>query len=319
MKKEKSNLNGENIAAIDIGSNATRLMIKKVSIKDDQVSTREQLFVRVPIRLGFDVFDNGKISATNCKKMERLMKAFNQLMKVYDVKKYRACATSAMRDSKNGDDLIDDVYEDCGLDIDIISGEEEAKIIYNNHFEQIGKNDENYLYTDVGGGSTEINLVVNGKLMCSCSYNIGTVRMLQDAECEKRLKDLQEDLKKLRDGVLAGEDGKNPLHIIGSGGNINKLYRLLGKKKKDRSMSIEDLRSMYVNLSSLSVEERMETYNLKSDRADVIVPAAKIFLTIAEAIEAKDIQVPVIGLCDGIIDTIITEKISGESKDKKKK
>ena len=293
------------LAAIDIGSNAVRLLIKKVRKEPDgQISSTKLLFVRYPLRLGFDVFGSGVVSAKKAKKLERLMKAYRQLMKVFDVDKYRACATSAIRDAKNGHTLIDDIQEETNIKIEIINGEQEAHLIYNNHFEQQEEKNENYLYVDVGGGSTEINLLSGGELVCSHSYNIGTVRMLQNQVDDTSLDNLACDMSNLRQKIEAYD----PIHIIGSGGNINKLYRLCGKKNQNRSISVCDLQNIYENLGHLSVYERMETFKLKNDRADVIEPAAKIFLIIAKSIGAIDIRVPVIGLCDGLIDTMAGEE-----------
>lgn len=290
-----------NYAAIDIGSNAARLLIKNVEGDGDKASFTKLSFLRVPLRLGFDVFKNGCVPPAKAKKLERLMKAYRQLMKIYDVDMYRACATSAMRDAKNGDDLIRTILEKTGINIEIIRGEEEAQIIYNNHVEQLEDRKGNYLYVDVGGGSTEVNLLCNGDLISSRSYNIGTVRLLNDAVKKEYWSMMSKELSQL---TAPYKD----IRIIGSGGNINKLYRLLGKKNKVRQMTISELQGLYDELEPMSVKERIEKYSLKTDRADVIVPAAKIFLTVAEATKADRILVPIIGLCDGIIDTIFKEK-----------
>ena len=293
-----------NYAAIDIGSNAARLLIKKVETDGTMPEFTKQLFLRVPLRLGFDVFRQGRVSDVKAKKMERLMKAYRQLMKIYDVDRYRACATSAMRDAANGPKLIESILKDTGIQIEIIAGEEEAGIVYNNHVEQLEDRDGNYIYVDVGGGSTEINLLTNGELVCSRSYNIGTIRILNGGVDEAAWQRMRDELAE-----LAAPYGD--VHIIGSGGNINKLYRLTGKKDKKRILTIEELRGLYDALSPLTPEERMAEYKLKADRADVIVPAAEIFLTVAAAVRAKDIIVPVIGLCDGIIDTLYKTDFPG--------
>lgn len=293
-----------NYAAIDIGSNAARLLIKKVETDGTAPEFTKQLFLRVPLRLGFDVFRQGRVSDAKAKKMERLMKAYRQLMKIYDVDRYRACATSAMRDAANGPKLIESILKDTGIQIEIIAGEEEAGIVYNNHVEQLEDRDGNYIYVDVGGGSTEINLLTNGELVCSRSYNIGTIRILNGGVDEAAWQRMRDELAE-----LAAPYGD--VHIIGSGGNINKLYRLTGKKDKKRILTIEELRGLYDALSPLTPEERMAEYKLKADRADVIVPAAEIFLTVAAAVRAKDIIVPVIGLCDGIIDTLYKTDFPG--------
>ena len=293
-----------NYAAIDIGSNAARLLIKKVETDGTTPEFTKQLFLRVPLRLGFDVFRQGRVSDAKAKKMERLMKAYRQLMKIYDVDRYRACATSAMRDAANGPKLIESIFKDTGIQIEIIAGEEEAGIVYNNHVEQLEDRDGNYIYVDVGGGSTEINLLTNGELVCSRSYNVGTIRILNGGVDEAAWQRMRDELAE-----LAAPYGD--VHIIGSGGNINKLYRLTGKKDKKRILTIEELRGLHDALSPLTPEERMAEYKLKADRADVIVPAAEIFLTVAAAVRAKDIIVPVIGLCDGIIDTLYKTDFPG--------
>ncbi len=287
-------------AAIDIGSNAVRLLIKKV--RDDERLINERLskvmLLRVPLRLGFDVFSLGEISDTKAVKLRRLMKAFRQLMKIYEVTDYKACATSAMRDAANGSSVIKKILKDTGINIEVIDGQEEARMIYNNHIECLEDRTGNYIYVDVGGGSTEINLLANGELIQSLSYNIGTVRMLSNAVKEETWEHMKNDLARL----TADFRGVN---IIGSGGNINKLYRLADKKDKKRlRLPVTTLQTLYDTLRPLTPEQRMEEFGLKADRADVIVPAAEIFLTIAGVVKAEYIHVPVIGLADGIIDTL---------------
>lgn len=287
-------------AAIDIGSNAVRLLIKKVEENENLVSRRlsKVLLLRVPLRLGFDVFSLGELSENKVIKLRRLMKAFRHLMKIYEVTDYRACATSAMRDARNGKSVIKKVLKDVGIQIEIIDGQEEARMIYNNHVECLEDRTGNYIYVDVGGGSTEINLLTNGTLVQSLSYNIGTVRMLSNAVKEETWVQMKDDLTRLT------TDFTN-INIIGSGGNINKLYRLAEKKdKKLQRMSVESLQALYDELNPLTPEQRMKQFGLKADRADVIVPAAKIFLSIADVVKAGYIHVPVIGLADGIIDNL---------------
>lgn len=287
-----------NYAAIDIGSNAVRLLIKEIKEEQGNAHFSKVLMLRVPLRLGFDVFDIGKISEKKEKNMIRLMKAFRHLMKIYDVKHCRACATSAMRDAKNGMDIIKQIEKKTGVHIDIIDGQEEAKIIYNNHVEHMEDQKGNYMYVDVGGGSTEINLLSEGQLVCSRSYNIGTVRMLNNAVKDSEWERLKNDLAELAKSYPQ-------TNIIGSGGNINKLYRLADKKnKKKMTMQVSVLQELHTRLKALSLEERMEQFGMKPDRADVIIPAGEILLTIANIIGASYIHVPVIGLSDGIIDEL---------------
>lgn len=298
---DDKNLNAH-YAAIDIGSNAVRLLIKQVEEDTEgKANFRKEMLLRVPLRLGFDVFAMGKISEEKEKNLMRLMKIFRHMMKIYDVKAFRACATSAMRDAQNGKDIIKRIKKKTGIEIEIIDGQEEAKTIYNNHNEYMEDRNGNYMYVDVGGGSTEINLLSQGTLVCSRSYNIGTVRILNqavtDAEWERLKNDMQE---------LAASYEKT--NIIGSGGNINKLYKLADKKdKRKQRITVDTLKKLHEELKALSVEERMEKYQLKPDRADVIVPAGDIFLNIAEWIHATHIYVPVIGLADGIIDELYVQ------------
>lgn len=295
-------------AAIDIGSNAVRLLIKKKKEDENLISKRlsKVMLLRVPLRLGFDVFSLGEVSEIKLVKLRRLMKAFRQLMKIYEVTDYRACATSAMRDAKNGKSVIKKILKDTGINIEVIDGQEEAHMIYNNHIECMEDRTGNYIYVDVGGGSTEINLLTNGELVQSLSYNIGTVRILSGAVKDETWAQMKDDLTRL----TADFQGIN---IIGSGGNINKLYRLAEKKdKKKMRMPIASLQGLYDELKPLTPEQRMNEFSLKADRADVIVPAAEIFLTIANIVKAEYIHVPVIGLADGIIDSLYSKQLSKE-------
>mgnify|MGYP001143982692 FL=1 len=298
-----------NYAAIDIGSNAVRLLIKSIdreAVQEKKI--KKVMMLRVPLRLGFDVFSIGELSEKKADKLRRLMKAFRQLMKIYDVDDYRACATSAMRDARNGRTKIKKIEKDTGIRIEIIDGQEEARMIYNNHIECMEDRLGNYMYVDVGGGSTEINLLTNGELVWSVSYNIGTVRMLSNAVKEGTWQQMEEELMKVTEGVAA-------INIIGSGGNINKLFRLADKKdKKLQRLPVSSLQTVYDVLKPLTPEERVEAFSLKQDRADVIVPAAEIFLKIAEVVHAEYIYVPVIGLSDGIIDNLYAKSLEKEMK-----
>lgn len=257
----------------------------------------EQVFCVTPQKLPLTA-SLGEVSDAKVMKLRRLMKAFRQLMKIYEVTNYRACATSAMRDAQNGKSVIKKVWKDTGINIEVINGQEEARMIYNNHIECLEDRAGNYIYVDVGGGSTEINFLINGELVQSLSYNIGTVRMLSNSVREGSWEQMKSDLTRL----TADFQGVN---IIGSGGNINKLYRLADKKDKKQSrLPITSLQELYDKLKVLTLEQRMEEFNLKTDRADVIVPAAGIFLIIAGIVKAEYIHVPVIGLADGIIDNL---------------
>lgn len=289
-------------AAIDIGSNAVRLLIKKYDSDDEKL--KKLLLLRVPLRLGFDVFDKGKVSAKKAENLLRLMKAYRQLMKIYSVDVVRACATSAMRDAENGPELIRSIFDKTGIKIEIIAGEEEARIVYNNHMEMKNDHTGNFLYVDVGGGSTEVNFLSDGVLKKSMSFNIGTVRLLTGKVKESEWEHLRSELlpiaAKYRD-----------IQIIGSGGNINKLYKLAREKDETaKSLSVEELSRMYHQLKPLSVEQRMKLFDLKADRADVIIPASEIFLHIASIVDAKRIIVPVIGVADGIIDGLLASALN---------
>ncbi len=286
-------------AAIDIGSNAVRLLIKSIDTESlEQEARKEQLF-RVPLRLGADVFTKGKIGKKKAKHLLRLMKAYKELMKIYEVDEYRACATSAMRDAENGSKLVDKIYKDTGIDIEIIDGREEAELISKDLIGNfsIGENDV-FLYVDVGGGSTELNLLLGHKLIASKSFNIGTVRILSDSVEAEEIIRFKAYLKEVAEQYQS-------IQIVGSGGNINKLLRL-GKTSERRDnigfLPIEELQRLSAELKKYNVEERIELFNLKPDRADVIVPASDIFLMVSEAIQPKGIIVPTKGLSDGIID-----------------
>ena len=285
-------------AAIDIGSNAVRLLIKSVNDPDEEEwFTKEQL-LRVHLRLGEEAFKLSEISEKKVKNLIRLLKAFLQLMKIYEVQSYRACATSAMRDARNGQEITRRIFKKTGIQIDIISGKEEARVIYDNHIENMLKPDKNYLYVDVGGGSTEISLITDSSLKFSKSYNVGTVRMLQGMVKAEDYAELQNDVRSMA-------SKHKDLIIIGSGGNINKLFRLSdSKSKKNCYLTTQMLEKLSDNLKQYTPEERRRVFKLKPDRSEVIVPAAEIFLEVAHSSQAKYIWVPIIGLADGIIDSL---------------
>lgn len=285
-------------AAIDVGSNAVRLLIKKEDPDTDRpdLILKKQLLVRVPLRLGFDVFAKGEISEKKADDLVRLMKAYKHLIKIYEVDRLRACATSAMRDAANGPEILKKIKKETDIDVDIIAGEEEARIVYNNHVERGGLQSGAYMFVDVGGGSTELNFMDNGRLIASRSFNIGTVRMLTGKVHKNEfslLSDFLSPIAEIYPDVV----------IIGSGGNINKLYKLAKDKDvAEKSLSVAELSRLYHTLKPLSIEQRMDRYGMRADRADVIIPAAEIFLNIASTICAERIIVPTIGVADGIID-----------------
>lgn len=298
-KKDFKELRDVNLAAIDVGSNASRLLIKTISRSiDGRLRQRKALFLRVPLRLGMEVFKKGKIDADKEDEFLRTMKAYKQLMKVFHVRDYRACCTSAMRDARNGKDILNNIIEETGLKLRIISGDEESRIVNDSHLSFM-LDDKNYMYVDVGGGSTEVSFISKGQLIMSHSYNIGTVRMLNEAVKAEELDRMRVELSEITRGY---ED----ISIIGSGGNINKLYRIANKVgNKTGHLPVETLRRLHDKLDKMSLEERMDVYNMKPDRADVIVPAAEIFLLVAQTIGATTIRVLNLGLADGLINDLV--------------
>lgn len=292
-------MQNNNYAAIDIGSNGARLLIKNV--KEDSmgnVDFTKVLFLRIPLRLGKDVFSIGEISDERERMMMCMTKSYKQLMRLYNVEMYRACATSAMRDARNGKRILKRIKKKTGIDIEILNGSEEAKILYNNSLEAADCINGNYAYVDVGGGSTEISLLSNGELVGSCSYNIGTLRMLSGAVAPDTVANMRSDLEEYA--------GKYPdIVIVGSGGNINKLSRLFhesSKKAKKNILPVSSLQRLHDDMKPMTINERIAKYGLKTDRADVIIPAAEIFMTVAQALGCSEIHVPNISLADGIID-----------------
>jgi exopolyphosphatase/guanosine-5'-triphosphate,3'-diphosphate pyrophosphatase len=280
-------------AAIDIGSNAVRLLIKSIEPGDSTETFTKVLMVRVPLRLGQESFVTGKISNDKAKQLVRLMKAFKQLIKIYDIEDYRACATAAMRDAKNAKELVKEINKETNIKIEIISGQEEAAIIYESHFADSLNKELNYIYVDVGGGSTEISVITKGELIESKSYDIGTVRLLNNKVKSEEYERLNADLSELK--VLYKFND-----IIGSGGNIIKL-NTLAKVRKNNKLSLVKLEELNTQLKALTVDERKATFKLKPDRADVITLAADIYTDVAKGVGAGSIIVPTIGLSDGII------------------
>lgn len=292
------------LAAIDIGSNGARLLIKnfRTTAEGTQQISRV-MYMRVPLRLGSDVFTLGKISKERMLMMKHMLKAFKQIMKLNQVDDYRACATSAMRDAENGKKVLNKLRKSTGIDIEIINGREEAHLLCNNIVENIGSAKGNYAYIDVGGGSTEISLLHDGALTHSQSYNIGTLRMLGGMVSKETVEKMKADLKGFADNMP-------DIKIIGSGGNINKLFKLTHTKRENRYVTVGEIKELYSKLKKLSVEERIEQFQLKADRADVIIPAAEIFITAAEALGCDTVQVPNISLADSIIDGLYRDKYS---------
>ena len=288
------------LAAIDIGCNAARLLIAEaISEKDGTVSFNKLNLVRVPLRLGFDVFDKGEISKEKRGMILQTMKAYSHLINAYGVKQVIVCATSAMRDATNSSDIIRKVKLETGLEIEIISGELEASLIYENHIAENMDTDHSYLYIDVGGGSTELTFFADGKLIFKESFNIGTIRLLKDMVTEQHWDAMKETIK-LR------TKGYKKIAAIGTGGNINKIFSL-SKKKDGRPLSLELLKDYYKELSSYKLADRIKVYNLREDRADVIVPALMIYMNVMRWADADEIYVPKIGLADGLIQHLYEE------------
>ncbi len=280
-------------AAIDIGSNAVRLLFSNVYDDNGMTYFKKAELIRVPLRLGEDSFLSGKISEKKVDKLVTSMKAFKHLIDVYDAIDYRACATSAMRDAENRWDIIERVRKEAGIKIEIIDGKTEADIIYSNHIEEHLNKNNAYLYIDIGGGSTEITLFSKNKAVVSQSFNIGTIRMLHnqiDKEYWTYFKNWIREISK----------GYKPLIAIGSGGNINKLLRMSGNKT-NKPFAASKLRSLYEHLETYTYEERVRILGLNPDRADVIIPASKILLSVIKNAGIEKIIIPQIGLSDGIV------------------
>ena len=279
-------------AAIDVGSNAVRLLLCNAVEEHDVVHFKKSEFIRIPLRLGEDVFLNGRISESKAKRFIKTMQAFKLLIDVFEPISFRACATAALREAANGPELVKRIKKECDLYLEIISGKQEAELIYSNHIEEMLDNSQSYLYIDVGGGSTEITLFDKRKKVISQSFDIGALRWLNG-------KVSKEDWEKMKKWVQESTVGHSPLTAIGSGGNINKIFKMLDRKEKP--LAFTRLKEFYDELKIHTIDERMEIWQLNPDRADVIVPAAKIYLAVMKAAGIGEIIVPQIGLADGII------------------
>ncbi len=289
-------------AAIDIGSNAMRLLITNIVEQEGkETQFNKSALIRVPIRLGQDAFTVGEITEENIDRMVDAMKAFKLLMKVYKVEQYMACATSAIREAYNGKEVVEIVKNKADIKIEIIDGKKEAAIIAASDLNQFIKTDDTYLYVDVGGGSTEFSLFDNGKMIASKSFKNGTVRLLNNmvndivwAEIEKWIRTNTEQYEKIT--------------LIGSGGNINKIFKLSGKLQ-EKPLTFMYLNSQFQYLNSLSYEQRIAELALNTDRADVIIPALSIYLKAMKWSGARHIYVPKIGLSDGVVKAMYYGKI----------
>ena len=300
-------LNIQKYAAIDIGSNAVRLLISNiVEEKDKSTRFKKSSLVRVPVRLGADVFIKEQISEYNVSRMLDTIHAFKLLMKTHGVVKYKACATSAMREANNGKEVAKLIKQKTGIQIDIIEGEEEAAIIAATDLHSYIDPNKTYLYVDVGGGSTEFSVIDKGQKTASKSFKIGTVRLLNDMVKKEAWLELENWIK--------SETKKHEkIEVIGSGGNINKIFKVSGKAM-GKPLSYFYLTSYYNMLQTYSYEERISILDLNQDRADVIIPATRIYLSAMKWCGAKDIYVPKIGLADGIIKSMYNDTVSSHTK-----
>jgi exopolyphosphatase / guanosine-5'-triphosphate,3'-diphosphate pyrophosphatase len=288
------------LAAIDIGSNAARLLITDViSGPQGSIEFIKSALVRVPLRLGFDVFDKGEISAGKVEKIIKTIKSYKLLLDVYEVKHLKACATSAMRDAANSSEIIKKVKVETGIEIQIISGDQEASLIYENHIAENMTTDESYLYIDVGGGSTELTFFSDGKLIFKKSFNIGTIRLLKNQVDEATWDGMKEFIR-------TRTKGYHHVTAIGSGGNINKIFSI-SKRKEGKPLSLDLLRDYYKEFNNLSLSQRISLHKLREDRADVIVPALLIYINVMRWADTEEIFVPKIGLADGLIHTLYEE------------
>ncbi|MNK19050.1 Guanosine-5'-triphosphate,3'-diphosphate pyrophosphatase [compost metagenome] len=284
------------IAAIDIGSNAARLLINEVKESDGKPEFTKLNLLRIPLRLGFDVFSKGEIGAERKQMVIKTMTIFRELMEIYKVEHYRACATSAMRDAKNGQEIIDIVKEQSDINIEIITGDEEATLIYENHVAEGLDKDFAYLYVDVGGGSTELTFYENNEMQYEHSFNIGTIRLLNGLVTPTIWDEMKDEIK---DKIKS----KKTVVAIGSGGNINKIFSM-SKTKDGKPMPVTVIKKYLKEMEKLSVVERMHEYQIREDRADVIVPALTIFNNVMTWADIKHIYVPKISVADGLVHSI---------------
>jgi exopolyphosphatase / guanosine-5'-triphosphate,3'-diphosphate pyrophosphatase len=288
------------LAAIDIGSNAARLLISDVTDDQGKPEFSKVNLVRVPLRLGMDVFESHEIPAEKTGMIIHTLKAYRHLCDAYGVEQIKAAATSAMRDAVNSREVIDRVQRETGITIEVISGSFEASLIYENHIAENLDKEHAYLYIDVGGGSTELTFFAGNKLLFSASFNIGTIRLLKQQVTEEQWEGMKEYVKR--------ETRAHADHLIaiGSGGNINKVFSL-SRRKEGKPLPVELLKDYYKEFAAFPLEERMRLYKLREDRADVIVPALQIYINVMRWANAPEIYVPKIGLADGLIQHLYAE------------
>jgi exopolyphosphatase/guanosine-5'-triphosphate,3'-diphosphate pyrophosphatase len=289
------------LAAIDIGSNAARLLISETSVyKDGTVDYTKLNLLRIPLRLGFDVFDNGFISEDKKQQLIETLKAYRHLMNIYKVEAVKACATSAMRDASNSKEILEEVKRLTGLDIKVISGQEEANIIYETHIADNLSANKSYMYIDVGGGSTEVSLFSQNHTIFKESFNIGTIRLLHQQVSNEQWEHMKWYIK-------THVKNYQPVEAIGTGGNINKIFSI-SKRKEGKPLPLDLLKDYHKELSYTTIEDRKHLYQFRSDRADVIVPALQVYISIMRWANADEIYVPKIGLADGLIKMLYKER-----------
>ncbi len=288
-------------AAIDIGSNAVRLLIANIFTDTKKATFKKTSLVRVPLRLGDDAFIDKRISDAKSGELIKTMIAFRHLMDVYKVEDYMACATSAMREAENGPELVKRIFDEAKVKLEIVEGQKEANIIYSTHIAENLELDKDYLYVDVGGGSTELSIFSGAEIVDSKSFQVGTVRMLDNA-------DLPETWNDMNAWIKSHSRKYKDLIGIGTGGNINKLYRL-SEEKQGRPLSFNKLNDIYSHLKRHSLKERITVLGLNQDRADVIVPACEIYLKVMKWASVKNIYVPNVGVVDGIIQLMIDRNL----------
>lgn len=289
------------LAAIDIGSNAARLLITETSVyKDGTVDYTKLNLLRIPLRLGFDVFDTGFISEEKKGKLIETLKAYRHLMNIYNVEAWRVCATSAMRDATNSAEILREVKVQTGLDIEIITGQEEANIIYETHIAENLSFNKSYMYIDVGGGSTEVTLFAKNQIVFKESFNIGTIRLLRNKVADEQWEHMKWYIK-------THVKDYQPIEAIGSGGNINKIFSI-SKRKEGKPLPLDLLKDYYKELGYTSIEDRKHLYRFRDDRADVIVPALQIYIAIMRWADADEIYVPKVGLADGLVQMLYKER-----------
>jgi exopolyphosphatase / guanosine-5'-triphosphate,3'-diphosphate pyrophosphatase len=287
------------LAAIDIGSNAARLLISDITVyTDGSLDFTKVNLVRVPLRLGFDVFETGFISSQKKADLIETMFAFKSLLNVYKVKSIKVCATSAMRDASNAAAIVQEVKQLTGIEIHVISGSEEAQILYETHLAETLDKSNQYLYIDVGGGSTELTFFGKNGHVTKKSFDIGTIRLLKHKVDDATWDEMKAFVKNLRNSL--------PVVAIGSGGNINKIFSI-SKRKPGKPLTAEMLRDYYKEMGPLSVQDRIHRYGFREDRADVIVPALQIYTSVMRWANIQEIQVPQIGLADGLIKLLYRE------------